>query len=69
VTRRVSSLYPVLYGREVLSGAGAEARGAMLDKYDALLTMPTAGELDQLIEDDPGRGLPSSTFQLNLSRF
>jgi hypothetical protein len=41
----------------------------MLDKYDALLTMPTAGELDQLIEDDPGRGLPSSTFQLNLSRF
>ena len=40
---------------EVLSGAGAEARAAMLDHYDSLLTMPTAGELDELIADDPGR--------------
>jgi nucleotide-sensitive chloride channel 1A len=40
---------------EVLSGAGAEARAAMLDHYDSLLQMPTAGELDELIQNDPGR--------------
>lgn len=40
---------------EVLSGAGAAARAAMLDHYDSLLQMPTAGELDELIQNDPGR--------------
>ena len=40
---------------EVLSGAGAVGRAAMLDHYDSLLQMPTAGELDELIQNDPGR--------------
>lgn len=33
---------------EVLAGAGGEQRAALLEQYDALLSMPRADELDEV---------------------
>ncbi|KAK3255313.1 hypothetical protein CYMTET_35500 [Cymbomonas tetramitiformis] len=40
---------------EIINGVGAEDRANMLDRFDAMLEMPTAGDFDQLISEDPGR--------------